>query len=180
MDAPNLQAVIETFIRIEVQESVPGISVWQNYLELLRSNVAPLVRNLMHKKTISWYSFLVHTRQSGVPTSLDDNGIYVHLRMALTNPTSKIDFIRALPSFCLMTRKMPIPNLPSLDNVDIQFLAGAQVEQGWKILGESSEWVLQLLDCHDPKKLVLPQNVAQFLHYLGNQLFVRAVQIPMP
>ncbi len=65
-----------------------------------------------------------------------------------------------------------MPNPPSLDNVDIQSLANGQVEQGWKILGESSEWVLKMLDAHDPKKQVPPQNVAQFLHYLGNQLLV--------
>jgi hypothetical protein len=64
--------------------------------------------------------------------------------------------------------------------VDISYLAGANVEQGWKILGESSDWVLQLLESHDPTKPIPLQNVSQFLHYLGNQLFVRVTQIPMP
>lgn len=180
MDTPNLNSVIETFIQIELSDDVPAIAIWQNYLALLRSHVAPLVRSLLKEGIINWYSFLVHGRQSGVPTSEADDGKYLHLRMALTNPAAEDELVRRLPDYCVMTRKMEVPNLASLDAIDISFLADSRVELGWKILGESSEWVLQLLDSHDPQKSVPPQNVAQFLHYLGNQLFVRVVQIPMP
>ena len=180
MDMPNLNSVIETFIQIDLSDDVPAIAIWQRYLGLLRSHVAPLVRNFLEEGVISWYSFLVHGRESGVPTSEVDNGMYLHLRMALRNPTAENELLRRLPNYCVMTRKMEVPNPPSLDTADINFLVDSRVELGWKILGESSEWVLQLLDSHDPQKPVPPQNVAQFLHYLGNQLFVRVVQIPMP
>jgi hypothetical protein len=115
-----------------------------------------------------------------VPTTEEDDGFYLHLRMALADPANGSEFIRRLPDYCVMTRKMKVPDPPSLDTVDISSLSGANVEQGWKILGESSDWVLQLLQSHDPTKPVPLQNVSQFLHYLGNQLFVRVAQIPMP
>jgi hypothetical protein len=179
-DSPNVENIIETFIPIQVSKDATSLQVWQNYLDMVRSVVAPLVRDLTQKGVINWYCFLVHDRESGVPTSKDDDRPYVHLRMALKKTSHKVEFMKQLPSFCHFSRKMSMPNPPSLDNVDIQSLANGQVEQGWKILGESSEWVLKMLDAHDPKKQVPPQNVDQFLHYLGNQLLIRSVQISMP
>lgn len=180
MKSPNLKRVIETFIRIEISNRTTSIQVWQDYLNLLRSKVAPLVRHLLDAEIIDWYSFLVHNRDSGVPTSEDDHGVYVHLRMGLTDTSSESELLDQLSSICQMTRKMTVPTPPSLDRVDIRTLKNDKAEQGWRVLGEASEWVLQMLNSHDPNKPVPPQNVAQFLHYIGNQLLVKAVQIPMP
>ena len=178
--APNVESMIETFIPIQVSKDATSLQAWQDYLDMLRSVVAPLVRDLTEKGAINWYCFLVHDWESGVPTSKEDDRHYVHLRMSLTKASHEAEFIKQLPSFCCFSRKMSMPNPPSLDNVDIRFLAKGQVEQGWKILGESSKWVLEMLDAHDPNKQVPPQNVAQFLHYIGNQLSVKAVRIAMP
>jgi hypothetical protein len=179
-ERPNLERVIETFIPIGVSKEAVSQQFWQDYLHLLRSVVAPLVRDLRGKGAIDWYCFLVHDRESGVPTSADDEKSYVHLRMSLTKTSDEAEFIKGLPSFCRFSRRMSFPNPSSLDRVDIQALAQGQVEQGWKILGESSEWVLKMLDAHDPGKPIPRQNVVQFLHYLGNQLLVDAVEIRMP
>jgi hypothetical protein len=179
-DVPNIERIIETFIPIQVPTDATSLQIWQNYLDMLRSVVAPLVRDLTQKGAINWYCFLVHDRKSGVPTGQEDDKLYVHLRMSLVKATHEAEFINQLPSFCYFSRKMTMPDPPSLDNVNIQFLARGRVEEGWKILGESSEWVLKMLDAHDPGKQVPPQNVAQFLHYLGNQLLIKAVQIRMP
>ena len=179
-EMPDTERIVETFIPIQVAKDATAVQVWQDYLDMLRSVVAPLVRDLTQKGAINWYCFLVHNWESGVPTSRDDDRLYVHLRMALTKAANEEEFINQLPSFCHFSRKMTMPNPPRLDNVDIQSLAKGQVEQGWKVLGESSEWVLKMLDAHDPNKRVPPQNVAQFLHYIGNQLFVGNVKIRMP
>lgn len=180
MNTPNLHTIIEPFIRIDYSEKASADANWQNYIDLLRSRVAPLIRVLTAAGSITWYSFLVHDRKSGVPTKKRDKGFYVHLRMSLSASADEDSFIRDLPEYCLMTRKMQMPDTPSLDTVDISCLNGSNVEHGWRILGESSEWVLRLLDSHDQSKPVPQNNVAQFLHYLGNQLFVRVAQIPMP
>jgi hypothetical protein len=179
-DMPNVDRMVETFIPIQNSKDTGSLQVWQNYLDVLRSVIAPMVRDLSRKGMINWYCFLVHDRSSGVPTSEEDDRPYVHLRVSLTQATSEAEFISQLPSFCQFSRKMSMPNPPSLDKVDIQFLVKGQVEEGWKILGESSEWVLKMLDAHDPNKPVPPQNVTQFLHYIGNQLQAEAVQIRMP
>ncbi len=85
-DSPNVESIIETFIPIQVSKDATSLQVWQNYLDMLRSVVAPLVRDLTQKGVIHWYCFLVHDRESGVPTSKEDDRLYVHLRMALRRP----------------------------------------------------------------------------------------------
>jgi hypothetical protein len=180
MNIPNLNSVIETFIKIPYSKNVPDEKNWQDYIKLLRSKVAPLVHSVMEKDTITWYAFLVHNRESGVPTTKRDKGRYVHLRMALADGIIEKKFIRSLPAYCVMTRKMAVPDLQSLDTIDVSSLANANVQYGWRILGESSEWALKVLENHGPKKPIPIQNIAQFLHYLGNQLYVRVADIPMP
>jgi hypothetical protein len=132
----------------------------------------------MKAKKITWYGFLVHDKASGVPTM--DEHMYVHLRMCLARSVDPTLFMKQLPSFCQFTRKVHPPSSQSLDTCDVRFFKNSRVEHGWKILGDSSAWALDLLDAHDPKKPVPIQNVAQLLHYLGNQLLVSVVDIPMP
>jgi len=181
MKAPNLKRIIETFILIPIYDDESNwIQVWQDYLDLLRFKIAPLIKQLINKEIIDWYSFLIHHRVSGVPTREDDHGLYVHLRMALTESSTEAEIKNLLPSWCKWTRKMKFHQPFSLDNANIQILKNGELEQGWKILGESSEWVLNMLDSHEPSSKIPVQNVAQFLHYLGNQLFVKAVKISMP
>jgi hypothetical protein len=59
-------------------------------------------------------------------------------------------------------------------------LRDGDLRHAWLLLGAASELALNLLDAHDPGAPVPPVNVAQILHYLGNQLMVGAVKIPAP
>lgn len=52
-DGPNVERIIETFIPIEVSKDATSLQVWQNYLDMLRSVIAPLVRDLTQKRAIN-------------------------------------------------------------------------------------------------------------------------------
>lgn len=180
MKEPQLDRIVETFIPIPLDPSSTQIQIWQDYLDLLRTKVAPLVRRLQGLGTVEWFSFLVHNRHSGVPTDESDQELYVHFRFELAEGANSDDLISQLPSFCKMTRMMPVPQRDRLDNNDISAFKDQKVEWGWRVLGEGSEWILRMLESHDPSVRIPPQNVAQLLHYIGNALFVKVVQIPMP
>jgi len=180
MNEPRLENVVETFIPITVRGDATQIEVWQDYIDLLRLHVAPVIQDLCSAGLVGWYSFLVHNRQSGVPTDESDEGVYVHLRLEMSGDVKESDLVARLPQICKMTRRMPTPERNRLDNNDLLAFRGQRVECGWRVLGECSAWVLAMLDSHDPSVRVPPQNVAQLLHYLGNSLFVRCVGIPMP
>ena len=166
MNPPDLSRVLETFI--PVPDARDPQSWWPEYLDLLRTDVAALIFDLKTKQMLGWYSFLLHGRGSGVPTTPDDERVYVHLRLESLVPVD--DLIRVLPAYCTMTRHMKPPDPPSLDHIQIAALQDCRVEHGWGILGESSEWVLNMLTAHDPSQPVPPQNVVQLMHYLFNQL----------
>jgi len=180
MKEPDLDNLIETFIQIPYGPDATQIAVWQDYVDLLRTRISPLIRDLQDASLITWFAFLVHNRQSGVPTEENDQGIYVHLRLEAGPGVNIDDLVGKLPEWCTMTRKMPTPPRTKLDNCDVSFFRGGRVENGWRVLGEGSAWILSMLESHDPDKPIPPQNVSQLLHYIGNSLFASIVRIPMP
>lgn len=175
---PALSRAIETFIPIQLSGS--PLSIWHDYLDLLRFTVTPLVEQLRTEQLITWYCFLVHNRTSGVPTHASDNNLYVHLRMAPAKGVTLKTLKKHLPSACKMTRRVPQPVPQALDRANVTAFTGGSVREGWKVLGDSSEWVLRMLGVHDQKNRIPVENVSQFLHYVGNQLLVQMVRIPMP
>ena len=140
----------------------------------------PLIRKLQRDGDISWFSFLVHSRRSGVPTEENDSRLFVHLRLAHVEARKYDDLVSKLPSYCEMTRRMPAVPRDELDNNDVKSLRDQDVEWAWAILGAGSEWILTFLESHDIKARIAPQSVSQQLHYIGNALMVRMVGILMP
>lgn len=179
MKEPRLDRMVETFIPITVSADATPIRQWQDYLDLLRTKVCPLVRALQERRLVDWYSFLVHRKGTGVPTKESDQGLYIHLRLELPEGVNQNALLSELPAFCEKTQ-IPEPPRPELDECDIRAFKDQKVEYGWRVLGEGSEWILRMLESHDPKVPIPPQNVSQFLHYIGNALLVNAVRIPMP
>ena len=46
MNQPALSRAIETFIPVRLSTSATAVTVWQDYLDVLRTTVAPLVTEL--------------------------------------------------------------------------------------------------------------------------------------
>lgn len=151
---------------------------WSCYMDILRTKVIPLIDVLKAKRIINWYSFLVHDRESGVPTTAKDKMPYVHLRFELAAEQELDDLKKKLPDYCVMTRRMPPPG--DMSGVDFSRIEQSDLALGWKILGESSEWVLEMVRAQKRGKKVSIQNVNQFLHYIGNQTQGVVVGIRMP
>lgn len=86
----------ETFIRISPAD----------FCDVLRFKAKPMIFQLRDKGTIEWFCFLIHDKKSGVPTSPDDNNAYVHIRVALRENAEPNDFLKSLPDYCVLTRKI--------------------------------------------------------------------------
>lgn len=180
MNAPNTEMVVETFIPVPITSQVTTLQLWQQYVSILRTKVSPLVKNLKGSKLISWYSFLLHNRASGVPSTPDDVGLYIHLRVELAPFIQENQVRKALPDYCQMTRIMPGPHPHPISGLDASFMKDGDIAQAWKVLGESSEWVLSMLDAHAPDQDLPLQHLAQFLHFIGNQVMASSLGIPTP
>ena len=128
-------------------------------LARVKGDVLPLVRKMQAAGFIDWYSFLIHDREGGVPTT--DNGAYVHLRVSLTEAGAVLDPIRWTDAAWEMISCMEVKS--------------SEVEDWW-LIGEQSALVLAVIErhVHLDGQLLLEQ-LGQAIHHLSNM-----TQIPFP
>lgn len=178
LSVPNLTRIVETFVLIGPQEQV-GPQMWAGYLDLLRFHVSPLIADLRSKGLVGWFSFLVHNRIAGADAQ-EDRNLYVHLRFELVGSATFEQLRDALPPFCQFTTPHGPIDEKTIAPAHAPSLNEPSVARGWALFGASSEWTLELVCSHRADMPIPLQNVAQFLHYLGNQLMVGATPIQMP
>lgn len=179
MTIPNIDRIVETFIKVSIENQITSINYWHIYIEVLYEKLIPLLDNLREDKLINSFSFLIHTRLNGVPTTEDDNNLYIHLRLELSEQKTENELILNLPEYCLFTRKILVEPPYIMSGINSQYLIDEDFRYAWKILSDCSELVVEILKIHKNKNLPL-EHVAQFLHFLGNQFFVNLINIPMP
>jgi hypothetical protein len=158
MERPNLDQTYETFIRIEPES---------NPINLIRFQIRPLIKLLRDDGIIDWFCFLIHNRESGVPTSEQDKDAYFHIRFDLKK---RVDPIGFLPNYCVMTRKVEQTNIQSIAGINKSLLKDNRIEKAWRTIGEQSEWVLNMLAIYHEGIEVASDQIAQFLHFFFNMV----------
>lgn len=169
MKKPDLDQLWETFIKIPVEKTPEGN---ENRLKIIyniiRFKIHPMVLNLKDNGMINWYSFLIHNRNSGVPTSENDDYSYFHIRFELEKNINLENFHNSLPDHCVMTRKIKTETIESIAGIDKSILKEEQIENAWKIIGEISELIINMLNIHKEDVEIPYKQIGQFLHYCSN------------
>ncbi len=174
MRTPDLSRLVETFVLVGTEPSP------DRHFRMLRTIVAPVLRDLRDGNLIGWFSFLVHDHNSGVPTTPNDTAAYLHLRFERMPGIDFDTLPAALPEFCVFSRPVSTVDERSLHPADHTALVAPEVATGWALFGASSEWALDFPCAHRNDRSLPVNNLCQFLHYLGNQLLIRTTNIPMP
>ena len=144
LEKPNLDRLWETFIRFSWEELSSG-----RYIDLIRDKVAYTISMLKAKGGVGWYCFWIHDKNSGVPTTEDDEYLYFHIRFEITKHVSPVDI---LPIYCVLTRQVEPKWVKSVaidgsgTEFDVSLLRDESIEEVWRLIGEQSEWLLYLLD----------------------------------
>jgi len=174
MQEPDLNLMWETFIKIPTEDNGIKLNLLYNNI---RSKIYPMISHLKDNNMINWYCFLIHDRNSGVPTSEDDRNPYFHIRFALKRDVAPNEFLSSLPNYCVMTRHIE-HRLESIAGIDRSIIKNEEIEEAWRIIGEQSEWLISMLNIHKENVEIPPLQIAQFLHYYFNmtQLLVRCPQ----
>jgi len=172
MQKPNLNQMWETFIKIPAEDNRIRLSLVYNNI---RSKIYPMISHLKDNEIINWYCFLIHDRNSGVPTSENDKNPYFHIRFTLKKDVEPDKFLSCLPDYCVMTRKIRREHVESIAGINKSVLKNEEIEEVWRIIGAQSEWLLGMLNIHKEDIDIPPQQIAQFLHFYANmtQLQVR-------
>ena len=144
LEKPDLDRLWETFIRFSWSELSSG-----GHIGLIRDKVGHTISMLKAKGKVGWYCFWIHDKNSGVPTSPDDEYLYFHIRFELTKHVSPVDI---LPIYCVLTRKVEREWVKAVAvdgygaEFDVSLLKDESIEEVWRLIGEQSEWLLYLLN----------------------------------
>jgi len=158
----------ETFVKLQVE---PGRTTTDSILNTVRIKIPPLISRI--NGLIDWYCFLVHGRKSGVPTSENDGNAYLHIRLSLKQNVNPEDFLESLPTYCLMTRKVEREWVKDISTgegtkFDTSSLKDEKIEEAWRIIGEQSEWLLNMLSIYRNDVQIPLQHIGQWFHYFFN------------
>lgn len=183
---PALKYTWETFLRVSTTEAMTsdevsdaddayliskGVeSIAPYMMRLIRDEVLPLIRSLQKNNDLEWFSFLLHSRESGVPTTEDDKGVYIHLRLSFNRPQVKLK----LPRDWVMTRSIKLSE--EIGGVDGKALVGG-TKTMWLLIGAQAALMLDFVEAYKPhtEVLTLIKQTRQFLHYSAN-MFQMKVQ----
>jgi len=131
MMKPDLDNMWETYIKIGSPRSSP-----KRIQYIIRTKIGSVFPKLLKEEKITWYHFLLHGYR-GDPTN-----IFFHVRYSPTESLSKDD----IPNYCKYTEKLdPIRDI---DGINKSLLKDGEIEKAWKLLGEQSEWIINLIESH--------------------------------
>jgi hypothetical protein len=165
MEKPNLSKMWETYIKLGLPQTITN----KLLLDTIRLKLYPMLHNLKSENTIKWYCFLLHgSRKNGDPN------LYFHIRI---EPKDEIkdreQVISILPNYCekeMTELSNNVEDVTSISGIDKPLLKNEEIEEAWRILGEQSEWLMDMLNIYKDEVIVPISNIMQFMHFFLNML----------
>jgi len=166
MRIPDLDRVYASFFNIDEGD---------NLISIIRGKVKPLIRDLEFKKIIGWFAFHVHPRKQYNPAPPErQNEIGIHLRLELLQGKKECELKNALPCYCENLIRGIEQNISGItvgpNSVAVTSLKGETIAASWKVIGEASEWVLNLLDSYKEETAICNPQIVQHIHFIMNLL----------
>lgn len=142
-----------TWIQIQMDIQSP----FKSFQDTIRVKISPLLQ-LQKQGQINWFYFLYH------PKPDDATNFYFDIVFTTEkeNPSS------FLPKHCISTEKIDPMN--SLAGIDVGILRDADIREVWKIIGEQSEFIINLINSHKADAEIHAGQIAQFMHFFMNPL----------
>lgn len=168
MEKPNLNRTWETFIKIPSEENMTYAILLRNVCNTIRFKIYPMISDLKSKNMLKWYCFLLHpSRRKG------DTNSYFHIRFEPKEGIDDKERVNAiLPNFCekdITANFMDVEENPKeINGIDNPLLKNEEIEEAWKILGEQSEWFMNMLNIHKENVDITAKQIGQFLHFYFN------------
>jgi len=156
MELPDLTRIVDTFV-----------SIGDDYYKRLWQDVIPSIRQLQSEQKLRWYSFLIHGADQ-LDGRADEGKAYLHLRLEPAPGVEMEDFIARLPP--LFEKPIAVV-LGKMGSVEQKVLKNQDWGYAWKMLGESSEWIVSLFEAHGNSSVPI-QNIIEFMHFITNALLL--------
>ena len=156
MDAPNLNRIWETYIKISTDQSI---------VSTIRSKLYPMLNALKTNNMIKWYCFLIHRSKAQ-----EDENLYFHLRLEPNNTiNNKEQLNQILPDYCEKEMTGLCKDVDNISGINKTLLKDENIAEAWRIIGEQSEWLIDLINIHKDVEIPIGQ-ITQFMHFYLNML----------
>lgn len=168
IEIPNLTRMLEAFRREPTRNNLAGIC--NRVVETIRVKLYPMISKLTSNGTIGWYCFLIHpSRRQGDPNR------YLHVRFELLKDIKDKERVNnLLPDYCkkeMTERFMDVePDPENISGIDKSLLKNKDIQEVWRIAGEQSEWLMNMLNIHKENVEIPIKQIIQFMHYYLNML----------
>lgn len=166
MEKPHLNRIWETYIEIPMNPKMSHSGFLHSAYDILRMKVRPMVLDLIQKGT-KWYCFLFH--QSQVQ---GDPKLYWHIRFEPKEGIDDKEKVNALlPDYCDKAKtelNEKVESIRTINGIDESLIKDGKIEEAWRILGEQSEWFLNMLEIHGEGIKIPSKQIGQFLHFFFN------------
>ncbi len=159
MELPNLDRIIEAYIPLS---SIDASSCFKQ----LRKDLLPHIRKLQAERHLRWFSFLFHEANQLAGRDSSDKSPVIHLRFEPATELEIKAFIKLLPTHFLSPQHVKLSEISG--GLDKSILPKQDWSYAWKVVGESSEWILCLLEGHVGEPPL--KQITQFFHYITNPL----------
>lgn len=116
------------------------------------------ISKLLRNGEISWYYFLLHQKP--------DDTVNGYFDVVFT--TDKKDPQEFLPKYCHDTKKIPPMN--AILGINVAILERQDIAEAWRIIGEQSEFIVNVIRAHSENSVIPHFQVTQFMHFFMNPL----------
>jgi len=158
MAKPNLDRLWR--IKIPLEPSVSDQARFNQVRKGIESQVTQLVSIL--EKLIDWYYFLIHGDKN-IPLYFD---VVVSLKNEVAEETLK-DSVHML-TYCSTPEKLHDFG-KSISEITTTQLKNDDILEAWKVIGEQSEWVINMVNTHKHGALTIGQ-FKHFMHFFTNSV----------
>ena len=164
MEKPNLDRTWETYVKL----GLPPVTI-ESIFSTIRTKLYPMLHNLLEENTIKWYCFLLHgSRVKGDPN------LYFHIRLEPKDEINDKDQVNAiLPDYCAKDMTVlckDVEGITTINGIDKPLLKNEEIEEAWRVLGEQSQWIMDMLNIYKDEVVVPIGNITQFMHFFFNML----------
>jgi len=155
LEKPDLNKMWRTWVEIGPKNQL----TLKTFQDTIRHKMYP-ISQLQKTGEITWYYFLYHNKPDDPANEYFDTVF----------TTDRGDPKEFLPKYCVDTEK--IPPIKKILGIDETILEGKDIAEAWRIIGEQSDFIIDLVRAHTENSEIHLRQITQFMHFFMNPLWL--------
>lgn len=153
LEKPDLNKMWRTWVKIGLKSQLTH----KMFQDTIRHKMYR-ISQLQKTGEITWYYFLHHNKPDDTANGYFD----------IVFTTDRGDPNEFLPEYCVDTEK--IPSMMKILGIDETILEKKNIAEAWRIIGEQSDFIIDLVRAHTENSKIHHKQIAQFMHFFMNAL----------